>query len=85
MDLILADESSSFMCIDWDEDDPYITYGKESQPNFRGIEVIATPCNFVKEYEVDDDSRIPHDCISDPEEQFKYLGSAFYLNILHNT
>lgn len=85
MDLILADESSSFMCIDWNDDDPFITYGKESEPNFRGIEVIATPCNFVKEEEVDLDSRIPDDCITDPELQFEYLGSAFYLNVLHNT
>ena len=39
----------------------------------------------VPEEEVDLDSRIPDDCITDPELQFEYLGSAFYLNVLHNT
>ena len=84
MDFI-ADEPSSFQCIDWDDEDPFITYGKEQQPNFRGIEVIATPCNFVKEEYEDFDNQFDKNCITDPEEQIAYLGEAAYFNILHNT
>ena len=75
------------MCIDWDrgEEEPYTTYGKENLPNFRGIEVIATPCNYIKEDFYGLNDQIPDICDTDPEKQFEYLGSAFYLNVLHNS
>ena len=74
MQTIVETKTSGFMCIDWDDQNPFVTYGKESQPNFQGIEVIATPCNFIHEpnYGMKDNDgtkdTISEECIKDPEQ-----------------
>ena len=59
MDSIFEHKAMGFICIDWEENDPYITYGREADPNYRGLEVIMTPCNFIgEEFDGDDNPRI---------------------------
>ena len=37
----------SLLCIDWDDESPYLSYGRYSDPDWGRLEIILAPCNYV--------------------------------------
>ena len=62
------------MCIDWDDEDPYLLYGKDKDVNHLYIDVAIVPCNYIHdEFDKDTTWTVPAECIDDKEKQFEYL------------
>ena len=45
------------------------------------MSTYLVPCNYI----VTDEEEVHEDCVTDPEEQFKYLSTTFRLEVLHNS
>lgn len=78
------DEKRGFLCIDWPDDEPYKIYGWEAQAEMKMLEFIMAPCNYRHKEISEEGLPVREDCITDPEEQFKYLGSSINLRLLYN-
>ena len=71
--MIRADPNRGMFCLDWDKEDLLI-YGNERKSEYQRIEILMTPCNYLHtELGFEGDS-ISDECISDLDEQIKYLG-----------
>jgi hypothetical protein len=73
------------LCIDWDDEDPYLFYGKDKDVNHQYIDVAIVPCNHIHdEFDKDTTETVPDNCNTDLEQQFDYLTSSISLMLLHN-
>ena len=72
-------EEEGLYCIDWDDENPYLIYGIEDDPEYARLDVKLAPCN-----EIDSDKYIDPACNFDPEKQFDYLSSSVDLIVLFN-
>jgi len=63
----MKNEANSFLCLDWEDEDPYKLYGKEWDTEWEAIEVILAPCNYLHK-EIDTKNGLPmsEECIIDP-------------------
>ena len=75
-----------FFCLDWDDEDPFQIFGNsEFSSNYKVLEAILAPCNYLhKEIDPKGVYSIGEECNTDPEEQFKYLSSSLEMRILYN-
>ena len=62
-------DSHSFLCLDWDDDEPFTAYGIEADGDYSRLETMLVPCNYLHN-EIDKNSgdTIPEECITDAEE-----------------
>ena len=72
---IKSDPSRDFLCLDWDEEEPFVIYGTQTVDNYSRLEMILLPCNaansgFGNKLEVDEH------CEASLEEQIKYVGQS---------
>ena len=56
---IKSDPSRDFLCLDWDEEEPFVIYGTQTVDNYSRLEMILLPCNaansgFGNKLEVDE-------------------------------
>ena len=72
-------EDNAFYCIDWDDDNPYLIYGQEDDPEYARLDFKLGPCN-----EISDNPQIHPNCNYDPDDQFEYLTHSIDLIVLHN-
>ena len=63
-----SEGKNGFLCIDWDDKNPYLTYGKDKDANFQRVEIIVTPCNYIHREVKDIGDEVSDDCIKDREE-----------------
>ena len=54
------------MCIDWDDEDPNLVYGKDKDAHSQFIDVVLAPCNYIHD-EINENTTetVPKDCIVD--------------------
>ena len=73
-------------CIDWDDPEvSYDVFGHLSSLDWQWLEFLMTPCNYVHREAGDIGDFVPSECITDPEEQFKYLSTSIQMLVLHNS
>ena len=74
-----SDPERGLYCIDWNDEDPILIYGKEIDMNYSRLEIVFLPCNYLhNQYGYKEDTISP-DCIADLEQQIKYIGASWFI------
>ena len=71
-----SDPERGLYCIDWNDEDPTLIYGKEIYMNYSRLEIIFLPCNYLHNEYGFNEEKISPDCIADLEQQIKYIGGS---------
>ena len=79
------DEDKGFLCLDWNDDEPFSIYGREELAIFKILEVIIAPCNYLHKEVSEEGQAATAECISDPELQFEYLTSSPNMRYMYNS
>ena len=45
--MIREKDNRDFLCLDWDEVEPYIIYGGMEDLNRSTLDVVLAPCNYI--------------------------------------
>ena len=56
-------DNAELYCIDWDDDNPYLIYGIEDDPDYARLDFKLSPCN-----EISIDPEVFPDCNVDREK-----------------
>ena len=83
-EIIKSNPKRGFYCLDWDDDEPFEIYGRESGSNYQRLEVILVPCNYVHKEISDVGDTVKEECKSDLASQIEYLGNLNVI-IVHTT
>ena len=77
MNQVKESPDRDFLCLDWDDEDPFLIYGEhEHSSQLQELEVIMAPCNYLHK-EIDEKGfSVAEECEYDPEKQFEYLTSS---------
>ena len=78
------DEDRGFLCLDWDDAEPFTIYGHYRDADYQRLEATLAPCNYIHDYISDVGDTIHPECEYDPVKQFEYL-SSIRIVVLHNS
>ena len=72
---IRSDPSRDFLCLDWDEEEPFVIYGTQTVDNYSRLEMLLLPCNSAS---TGFGTKLTFDehCEASLEEQMKYVGQS---------
>ena len=73
---IRSDPDRDFYCIDWDDENPFVIYGTETQANNQRLEMILLPCNMVKSDIGPWNQTVSEICNTNLAEQINYIGTS---------
>ena len=59
-------EDRGFLCLDWNDDEPYSIYGHYKDADYQRIEATLAPCNYIHDYISDVGDTIHPECVFDP-------------------
>ena len=86
LQIIRDDPEQHFLCLDWDELDPFLLIGAWSTTkSWQSLEFLVTPCN-AKHTNGDKQGTftVDKECDPDPQEQLKYTSTAATIQVLVN-
>ena len=66
-------EKGGLMCIDW-INTPVLLANHESQPSYRGLDIMMIPCSQPETLIGGKEDRIPDNCEFDRDKVIEYLG-----------
>ena len=76
-------DDRGFLCLDWNDEEPFKIYGHYKDANYKRLEATLAPCNYIHDYISDVGDTIHPECEYDPVKQFEYL-SSIKIVVLHN-
>lgn len=68
------DPKRGLMCLDWNDDEPLLIYGKERNDEYQRIEIVLVPCNYIHTHLGYTGDSIAPECVADLDAQLEYLG-----------
>ena len=81
---MVEDEDVRFQCIDEYTDDMLLS-GHYMTDNYRTLEYLVVPCNFINTRYGETEDDIHPECIRDEKLQKEYLGSLTFKMVAHYT
>ena len=56
-------------CLDWQENEDFVIYGREVDNNYQRLEVLMLPCNYKHaEFADSEEDTINEECVADLEK-----------------
>ena len=69
-------------CLDWDDEDPFLIFGQESDADYARLDFKLAPCNEISTTK---ETSFSLECNTDKQKQFEYTGETIQLILYHNS
>ena len=79
-----SDPERGFYCLDWEEENPFVIYGSETDGNYQRVELFLLPCSMVGSdlNQVEREPNSPN-CNPNLEDQINYVGQSNLLVLVN--